>query len=70
MKMYSRTVRRFDADPIASDPLLGEDPEENEITAANIANRETGENRNQYINVHIGHCALNDSSLNLPINTD
>lgn len=46
MKMYSRTVRRFDADPIESDPFLGEDQEENEITAANIANRETGEKRN------------------------
>ena len=68
MKMYSRTVRRFDADPIESDPFLGEDQEENEITATNI--ELTGENRNQYINVHIGHCALNDSSLNLPINTD
>ena len=70
MKIYSRTVRPCDADPIESDPLLGEDRGDNEISAGNIANRETDENQNQHINIHIGHCNLNDSSLNLPINTD
>ena len=70
MKIYSKNTHRCDSDPIESDSLLGEDLEENEITAENIAHRENGQNRNQYINVHIGHCALNDSSLNLPINTD
>ena len=36
MKIYSGTVRPCDADPIESDPLLGEDTRENEISAENI----------------------------------